>query len=77
MNEELRYGASVYAGGAISAYVIPKGLGYNGGTGNPGDVSGQYGWNVRIMSQTATTASITVWNSNYIKNDAKGWETYK
>ncbi len=39
------------------------GLGYPGGTGNPGDVGGEYGWNFRILSQTDEKADICIWNS--------------
>lgn len=35
----------------------------NGGSGNPRDVGGEYGWNVEILSQTSTQATVRIWNS--------------
>jgi uncharacterized repeat protein (TIGR01451 family) len=43
-------------------YGANTGLGYNGGTGDPREVNGQYGWNVKILSQTDMTATVKVWN---------------
>jgi immune inhibitor A len=56
------------------------GLGYDGGNGNPGDVQGQYGWNVEILEQNEATATVRIWNSRdrdlppfvYIKSPAPG-----
>jgi hypothetical protein len=41
------------------------GLGYDGGTGNPGDDGTQYGWHVELIEEAAdhTWATVRVWNS--------------
>jgi immune inhibitor A len=66
-NEPLRFLCSRYSGGTLGCYYTGAnvGLGYNGGTGNPFDVAGQYGWNVKILSQTDSTATLRIWNSLY------------
>jgi immune inhibitor A len=35
----------------------------DGGTGNPGDVDGHYGWNVEILEQSDSGATLHIWNS--------------
>jgi hypothetical protein len=40
-----------------------KGPAASGGSGNPGDVAGQYGWNVEILEQAASSALLRIWNS--------------
>lgn len=69
-DEELRYDCWRADDGRISAYWLGSatGLGYDGGTGNPKDApSGpaQYGWNVRVLSQTDQGAHVAIWNSLY------------
>lgn len=68
-DQEFRYGGSIADSGRLSAYIdFLGGLGYDGGTGNPADApSGpaQYGWNVRVISQTDQGAHIAIWNSLY------------
>jgi immune inhibitor A len=44
-------------------YGANVGLGYNGGTGNPGDIMAQYGWHVQILSQTDAMATVKIWNA--------------
>jgi immune inhibitor A len=34
----------------------------NGGTGNPSDVSGQYGWSAQVLSQSDKQGAVQVWN---------------
>jgi len=34
----------------------------NGGTGNPGDVGGQYGWNAQVLSQSDKQGAVQIWN---------------
>ena len=34
----------------------------DGGNGNPSDVGGQYGWNVEVLSQTDSQATLRIWN---------------
>jgi immune inhibitor A len=51
-------------------YGTNAGLGYNGGTGNPGDIGGQYGWHVQILNQTAATATVKIWNAMQEANQA-------
>ena len=69
-DQEFRYDCSRYPDGKLSAYWFgpSTGIGYDGGTGNPADApSGpaQYGWNVRVISQTNKTAHLGIWNSLY------------
>jgi immune inhibitor A len=45
-------------------------LGGPGGDGNPLSVGGQYGWNVQIISQTDTHATLRIWNGLYAVNAA-------
>jgi immune inhibitor A len=35
-------------------------------TGNPGDENVDYGWRVQILSQTEQTATLRIWNTNYL-----------
>ena len=51
----------------LSAYAT--GLGYDGGTGNPGDVNGQYGWHVQVIAEAAdhTWATVKIWNAAVIQ----------
>ena len=51
--------------GMMSAWAFANGLGYDGGTGNPRSVKGQYGWHVQIISQTNMTATVRIWNAPY------------
>ena len=64
-DQEFRFGCSRYPGGYLACYWFGSktGLGYNGGSGNPGDISAQYGWHVQILSQTAQTATVNIWNA--------------
>lgn len=66
MNEEFRFNCSRYTGNKLSCYWFGPGvgLGYNGGTGNPGDIGGQFGWHVDILSQTDKTATLRIYNTN-------------
>ncbi|MBN2702960.1 MAG: immune inhibitor A [Pontiellaceae bacterium] len=36
-----------------------------GGTGNPLDVGGEYGWNVEVVEDHGTSAVVRIWNSHY------------
>jgi hypothetical protein len=36
----------------------------DGGCGDPGEVDGQYGWNVEILSQTDSQATLRIWNDS-------------
>ncbi len=47
--------------GKLPCYVVS--LDNDGGTGNPGDDSAQYGWHVQILAQTAQTATLKIWNA--------------
>ena len=55
----------VLADGTLYCPGYSAGLGYNGGTGNPGDYGVQYGWHVEILSQAenGTTATLKIWNA--------------
>jgi len=59
-NEPFRFRASRSTGGKLSAYWYSQGLGYNGGTGNPGDYGGAYGVRVEILAQTPSNATVLV-----------------
>ncbi len=56
-----------FATGKGGAYWYPSGLGYDGGTGNPGDYNGDYGWRVEILDQTETEATLKIWNEKYLE----------
>jgi len=72
-SEQLRFYCSRYTGGKLSCSVFSSGLGYDGTTGNPGDMGGEYGWKVKILKQDQNTAKIRIWNSRYaIAPDLKG-----
>ncbi|MCX7004857.1 MAG: immune inhibitor A [bacterium] len=62
-NQEFRYRAQrVMPAGLLGCYYLGAntGLGYDGGSGNPVDVAGQYGWNVRILSQSDSMATLLI-----------------
>ena len=70
-DEEFRFNCSPYLSGpytgALSCYWFGAGvgLGYDGGTGNPGDSGVQYGWHVEVIEEAAdeTWAKVRIWNS--------------
>ncbi len=64
-DQEFRFNCSRLAGGRLGCYWLGAGvgLGYDGSNGNPGEVSGQYGWKAQILSQTEYTATLKIWNS--------------
>jgi hypothetical protein len=70
-SEEFRYFCDMILGGEDSGKLscvwlgANHGLGYGGGTGNPGDIGGAYGWNAKILSQTDSKATVRIWNSQY------------
>jgi hypothetical protein len=59
-----RFGCSLNAAGQVLCYSYATGLGYNGGTGNPGDHDIQYGWRVELIQEAAdhTWAKVRVYN---------------
>ena len=67
-NEQFRFDCEVYPGGRLACYWFPSGLGYNGGSGNPGDFDAQYGWHVQILNQTESMATVKIWNSKHEMN---------
>ena len=68
-NDQFRWDCVAYTSGpytgALGCYWLgaSTGLGYDGGTGNPGDIGAQYGWHVEILDQTASQATVRVWNA--------------
>ncbi|HPB30511.1 MAG TPA: immune inhibitor A, partial [Candidatus Sumerlaeota bacterium] len=64
--EQFRFAVSPRSDGLLSAYWYQYGLGYDGGTGNPGDYNGQYGWRVEILEQTESTATLKIWNARHV-----------
>ena len=63
--DRFRFGCSLNAAGQVLCYSYATGLGYPGGSGNPGDQLAQYGWHVQIVSQTDSTAKLKIWNAAY------------
>lgn len=61
--DRFRFNCSLNAAGQTLCYSYATGLGYKGGTGNPGDIMAQYGWHVEIVDQTSQIATIRVWNA--------------
>ena len=63
---EFRFDCASTASGALGCYWYGSGtgLGYNGGTGNPGDNDIQYGWRVELIQEAAdhTWATGRVYN---------------
>jgi immune inhibitor A len=64
--DQLRWDCLPYTGNTLGCYHVEPGLGYDGGTGNPGDTGGQLGWHVDIVSQTASTATLRIYNTNAV-----------
>jgi PKD repeat protein len=64
--------AKVLNDGTLYCPGYSAGLGYNGGTGNPGDYGVQYGWHVEILSQAenGTTATLKIWNAQRAADQA-------
>jgi immune inhibitor A len=75
--DPFRFHCNRAAAGTLSCYWYGTGLGYNGGTGNPGDVGGEYGWNVKIVKQKKNAATLRIWNSRYaVAPDLNGaWDS--
>ena len=48
---------------------IPGGSSLAGGSGNPGDAQGDYGWNVWIVHQTDAAAEVVIWNTHFAQVD--------
>jgi immune inhibitor A len=63
--DRMRFGCSTNAAGQVLCYSYAAGLGYTGGSGNPGDSLAQYGWHVEILEQTDSTAKLRIWNSEW------------
>lgn len=55
-----RFRATRTTGGQLSAYWYQYGLGYDGGSGNPGDYGAAYGVRVEILAQTPSNATVLV-----------------
>lgn len=64
-NTEFRFRCTPGSGGTLSCSWLGAGvgLGYDGGTGNPGDAGAAYGWKVEILSQTASQAQLKISNA--------------
>lgn len=69
VENELRFFCDPNAAGTVSCYWFGAntGLGYDGGTGNPGDYYGQYGWHVQVLEEAEdhSWTRVRVWNSLY------------
>ena len=65
--QEFRYDCASTNTGRLGCYYfgVNTGLGYDGGTGNPGDVNGQYGWHVQLIEEAAdhTWGKVKIWNA--------------
>ncbi len=72
-NEEVLYGCA--ANQSLGTLVCSSrgsnlSLGAAGGDGNAMSAGGQYGWNVQIVSQTDSQATLRIWNGLYTVNAA-------
>ena len=72
--EQFRYNCAPYLSGDFAGFLgcyLSTGLGYDGGTGNPGDSIAQYGWHVELIDEAAdhTWATVRIWNSMYELDD--------
>jgi immune inhibitor A len=63
--DRFRFGCSLNAAGQVLCYSYASGLGYAGGTGNPGDSNVDYGWRVQILEQSDKTAKLAIWNAHH------------
>jgi immune inhibitor A len=64
-NEVFRYDMVTLPDGRVASYGrLPDGLGYAGGTGNPGDANIQYGWRAELIAEAAdhTWATVRIHN---------------
>jgi hypothetical protein len=61
--DPLRYRCTQSGDGRTSCYWFSAGLGYTGGTGNPGDAGADYGWRVEILSESDAQATLRISNS--------------
>lgn len=59
---------------AYSTNLLASGLSQDGADGKPGSAAGHYGWCVRVVHQTNSSAEVVVWNSRYahLDDDADG-----
>ncbi len=67
--EGMRYNCTANtAAGTLSCAELVKDRGFDqpGGSGNPGETGGHYGWNVDVVEQSDTTATIRVWNDKAV-----------
>jgi uncharacterized repeat protein (TIGR01451 family) len=70
-DQEIRFDCQAYTEGPytglLSCYWLgpDTGLGYDGGTGNPIEVDGAYGWHVQVISEAGDhrTATVVIWNA--------------
>jgi immune inhibitor A len=70
-NEEFRWDCIPYLSGPYAGFLgcywlgATTGLGYDGGTGNPGDSMAQYGWHAELIEEASdhTWATVRIWNS--------------
>ncbi|MCC7174370.1 MAG: immune inhibitor A [Bryobacterales bacterium] len=72
-NEEVLYDCWAYTGlGTLGCTSRGRNLslGAAGGDGMPLTTGGQYGWNVQIVSQTDSEATLRIWNGLYTVNAA-------
>jgi hypothetical protein len=60
----MRFDCSLNDLGQVLCYSYASGLGYDGGTGNPGDHDVQYGWRVELIQEGAdhTWAMVRIYN---------------
>jgi immune inhibitor A len=65
---EWRFECAINSAGLLGCYYLGTGvgLGYDGGTGNPGDIMAQYGWHVAVVNQAkdGKWGEVRVWNSS-------------
>jgi immune inhibitor A len=63
---EFRFDCAINTAGLLGCYYYGAGvgLGYYGGSGNPGEVGGQYGWHVQLVEEAAdhTWGKVKIWN---------------
>jgi immune inhibitor A len=70
-DQELRFTCQAYTEGDFAGFLgcywlgAGTGLGYDGGTGNPMEVDGAYGWHVKVVGEVGDhrTATVVIWNA--------------
>jgi hypothetical protein len=59
----LSYDCTAQTDGTLRCRSLSDGLGHAGGSGNPGEAGGAYGWHAEILSESDSQATVRIWNT--------------